>query len=138
MDIASLAMGLIIGLLVGGIGAYLFVRKSSSDVASLAEDLSARVVTKQAEQILRLAESKLDSKKEVIDGTLKHMKDVVNPFLKAGRPHVGLVGYSLPGKADPIRKKMYRSVNHEPSKDERKQGAKELAAKLTSFDYKNQ
>jgi nicotinamidase-related amidase len=70
--------------------------------------------------------------------TLKHMKDVVNPLLKAGRPHVGLVGYSLPGAADPIRKKLYRSINHQPSADERKQGAKELTAKLAAFDYKGQ
>src|ERR1043166_4330262 len=70
--------------------------------------------------------------------TLKHMKDVIDPLLQAGRPHVGLVGYSLPGTADPIRKKMYRSVSHQPSADERKQGAKELAAKLGSFKYAGQ
>jgi hypothetical protein len=70
--------------------------------------------------------------------TLKHMKDVIDPFLKAGRPHAGVVGYSLPGTADPIRKKMYRSVGHLPSAAERKQGAKELAVQLGSFTYKGQ
>jgi nicotinamidase-related amidase len=70
--------------------------------------------------------------------TLEHMKDVVNPFLKAGRKQVGMVGYSLPGKADPIRKKMYRSLEHEPKKKEREQGAEELKAKLASFEYKGQ
>jgi nicotinamidase-related amidase len=70
--------------------------------------------------------------------TLKHMKEVVDPFLKSLRPHVGLIGYSLPGKADPIRKKLYRSVQHEPTKTERTEGAKELAAKLASFNYKGQ
>jgi hypothetical protein len=67
--------------------------------------------------------------------TLKHMKEVVNPFLQAGRLRVGMVGYSLPGKADPIRKKLYRSIGHQPSAEERKQGAKELADKLNSFSY---
>ncbi len=70
--------------------------------------------------------------------TLKHMKDVIDPFLKAGRTHVGIVGYSLPGTADPIRKKMYRSLGHQPGAEERKQGAKELAANLGSFSYKGQ
>ena len=70
--------------------------------------------------------------------TLKHMKDVINPFLKSGRPSVGVIGYSLPGKADPIRMKLYRSVSHQPGGKERKQGAKELADKLGSFSYKGQ
>jgi nicotinamidase-related amidase len=70
--------------------------------------------------------------------TLKHMKDVINPFLMAGRKHVGLVAYSLPGTADPIRKKMYASVKHQPDEKERKEGEKELADKLANFTYKGQ
>src|SRR2546423_13618431 len=35
--------------------------------------------------------------------TLKHMGDVINPFLQAGRQRVGVVGYSLPGTAELIR-----------------------------------
>jgi hypothetical protein len=70
--------------------------------------------------------------------TLKHMKDVIDPFLKAHRDHVGLIGYSLPGTVDPIRKKLYRSVSYQPSADERKQGTKELADKLGSFKYEGQ
>ncbi len=70
--------------------------------------------------------------------TLKHMHDVINPFLKAGRGSVGLVGYSLPGTVDPIRKKMYRSVRYQPNAEERQQGTKELARKLGSFPYKGQ
>jgi hypothetical protein len=70
--------------------------------------------------------------------TLKHMKDVVNPFLKTGRERVSVVGYSLPGTADPIRKKLYRSVGNQPGAAERKQGAKELADKLAGFSYKGQ
>jgi hypothetical protein len=70
--------------------------------------------------------------------TVKHMKDVVNPFLKEHRGRVGLVGYSLPGTADAIRGKLYRSVKHQPNADERQQGTKELAARLSSFSYKGQ
>jgi Isochorismatase family len=70
--------------------------------------------------------------------TLKHMKEVINPFLKAGRDRVGVIAYSLPGTADPIRKKMYRSVGCLPSAQERQQGAKELAIKLGSFKYEGQ
>jgi hypothetical protein len=70
--------------------------------------------------------------------TLKHMKDVIDPFLKAGRGRVGVIGYSLPGTCDPIRRKMYRSTGHQPDAEERKQGVKELAAKLASFVYEGQ
>jgi nicotinamidase-related amidase len=70
--------------------------------------------------------------------TLKHMAVVVNPFLKALRSKVGVVAYSLPGTADPIRKKMYRSVSHEPGADERAAGAKELADKLNAFAYRGE
>jgi hypothetical protein len=67
--------------------------------------------------------------------TLRHMHDVVNPFLSAGRGCVGLVGYSLPGTADPIRKKLYRSAQHQPSSADREQGARELSDKLGRFSY---
>jgi hypothetical protein len=67
---------------------------------------------------------------------LEHMTQVVDPFLKSLRGTVGLVAYSLPGKEDPIRAKLYRSIRHQPSAAERRQGAKELAAKLNSFSYK--
>jgi hypothetical protein len=70
--------------------------------------------------------------------TLKHMQDVINPFLKAGRPHVGLIGFSLPGTADPIRNRLYRSVAHQPRARERKHAASELAAKLGSFAYQGE
>jgi hypothetical protein len=69
---------------------------------------------------------------------LKHVAEVVNPFLKALRGKVGLVAYSLPGREDPIRKKLYRSFHGQPSADERQQGAVELTAKLKGFTYKGQ
>jgi hypothetical protein len=65
----------------------------------------------------------------------EHMRDVVNPFLKALRGRVAVVGYSLPGREDPIRKKLYRSVRGRPGAAERRQGAKELAGKLGGFSY---
>jgi hypothetical protein len=66
---------------------------------------------------------------------LDHMKKVVNPLLQSLRGKVGLVAYSLPGKEDVIRKKLYRSFRARPSATERKQGAAELKAKLASFKY---
>src|SRR5437867_1267911 len=38
---------------------------------------------------------------------LRHMREVVDPFLKSLRGKVGLVAFSLPGTEDPIRQKMY-------------------------------
>src|SRR5262245_47658410 len=63
----------------------------------------------------------------------KHIADVVNPWLKALRGKVGIVAYSLPGKEDEIRKKLYRSIRSTPSESDRKQGAAELAVALTQF-----
>lgn len=68
----------------------------------------------------------------------RHTHEVINPFLKTARGKVSLVMYSLPGGEDPIRKQLYRSFRAKPSDAERRQGAKELAAKLKSFDYKGQ
>jgi hypothetical protein len=69
---------------------------------------------------------------------MDHMKRVVNPFLKALRGKVGLVAYSLPGAEDPVRKKLYRSMRGRPTEEERRQGAKELTARLKSFTYRGQ
>lgn len=69
---------------------------------------------------------------------LDHMKKVVNPFLQSLRGKVAVVGYSLPGREDPIRKKLYRSVRSRPTTPERDQGARELTAKLASFSYKGE
>ncbi|MCC6419243.1 MAG: isochorismatase family protein [Gemmataceae bacterium] len=66
----------------------------------------------------------------------RHTRTVINPFLKALRGKVALVMYSLPGDADPIRKKLYRSFTHRPTAAERRQGQKELTARLTGFNYR--
>src|SRR5437870_4964664 len=68
----------------------------------------------------------------------RHTHEVINPFLKAARSKVSFVMYSLPGGEDPIRKKLYRSLRAKPSDSDRQQGAKELTAKLKSFEYKGQ
>jgi Isochorismatase family len=66
---------------------------------------------------------------------LRHAKIVVNPFLKSLRGRAGLVMYSLPGKEDPIRKKLYRSFRSRPTLSVRKEGERELAEKLKDFSY---
>jgi hypothetical protein len=68
--------------------------------------------------------------------TLDHMRRVVNPLLQSLRGKVGLVAYSLPGRADPIRKKLYRSVHGQPSAAERAEGARALAERLGAFNYR--
>lgn len=65
----------------------------------------------------------------------RHTREVVDPFLKSLRGKVAAVLYSLPGTNDPIRRKLYRSFNHNPGTEERQQGANELAARLRSFNY---
>jgi nicotinamidase-related amidase len=65
----------------------------------------------------------------------RHTREVINPLLKSLRGKAAFVMYSLPGKEDPIRKKLYRSLHTAPSDEERRQGAKALDARLNSFAY---
>jgi nicotinamidase-related amidase len=65
----------------------------------------------------------------------RHTRDVIDPLLKRLRGNVAYVMYSLPGKEDPIRKKLYRSVRGAPSDAERREGAKEMHEKLQGFKY---
>ena len=68
----------------------------------------------------------------------RHTREVINPFLKSLRGKAGLVLYSLPGKEDPIRKKLYRSFRATPTAADRIEGGKELTAKLTGFNYRGE
>ena len=68
----------------------------------------------------------------------RHTREVIQPFLKSLRGKAAFVMFSLPGSEDPIRKKLYRSLRGEPSDDDRRAGARELATKLKSFDYRGQ
>ena len=65
----------------------------------------------------------------------RHTREVIDPLLKRLRPHVAFVMYSLPGKEDSIRKKLYRSFHSRPTKEQRKIGQKELTRTLKSFRY---
>lgn len=66
----------------------------------------------------------------------KHTREVIAPFLQSLRGKVAGVFHSLPGSCDPIRRKLYRSLDHTPTAAERKQGAVELDKKLRGFNYK--
>ena len=68
----------------------------------------------------------------------KHAREVINPVLKSLRGKAAFVMYSLPGNEDPIRKKMYRSFTSKPTEEQRREGAKELDAKLKSFTYRGE
>lgn len=65
----------------------------------------------------------------------RHTREIVKPFINSLRGQAAFVMYSLPGKCDPIRHKLYRSVRHQPSEEERRAGAKELKDELARFKY---
>ena len=67
-----------------------------------------------------------------------HTRKVINPFLKLLRKQGAQVLYSLPGNEDPIRRKLYRSYDHQPTKSMREAGARELKAKLNDFSYRGE
>jgi len=66
----------------------------------------------------------------------RHTRDVIDPFLKRLRGKVGFVMYSLPGPADPIRTKVYRSFDKTPTAEERAAGDRELRQALAAYVYK--
>jgi hypothetical protein len=68
----------------------------------------------------------------------RHTKTVINPFLQSLRGKVAFVMYSLPGPEDAIRKKLYRSFTSTPTETERREGQRELTAKLNSFKYQGE
>ena len=68
----------------------------------------------------------------------RHTREIVKPFINSLRRNVACVLYSLPGKEDPIRHKLYRSFTHRPTAEQRKEGARELKARLSSFKYRGE
>ncbi len=68
----------------------------------------------------------------------RHTKEVIDPFLKRLRSKVAFTMYSLPGPADAIRTKVYRSFAKTPSKNEIAAGEKELRAILAAYPYKGE
>jgi hypothetical protein len=67
-----------------------------------------------------------------------HTKAVIDPFLKKLRGKAAFIMYSLPGPADSVRTKIYRSFTKLPSREEREAGEKELKKVLADFDYTGQ
>jgi hypothetical protein len=65
----------------------------------------------------------------------KHTKEVIAPFLNRLRGRAAFVMYSLPGPADPIRTKVYRSFAKAPAAAERAAGERELRAALAAYRY---
>lgn len=68
----------------------------------------------------------------------RHVRQVVNPFLKSMRGNVALIMNSLPGGEDPIRRKLYRSFRQKTTAQARRKGQVELEQKLKSFSYRGQ
>ena len=68
----------------------------------------------------------------------KHTKDVIDPFLKRLRGKAAFVMYSLPGPADPVRTKVYRSFTKTPTAEERAVGEKELRKVLAAYPYRGE
>lgn len=68
----------------------------------------------------------------------KHTKEVIDPFLKRLRGKAAFVMHSLPGAADPVRTKVYRSFAKTPTAEERAAGEKELRAVLAAYPYRGE
>jgi hypothetical protein len=68
----------------------------------------------------------------------RHTKEVINPFLKRLREKAAFVMYSLPGPADAIRTKVYRSFGKTPDAEERTAAEKELRRVLAAYRYRGE
>ncbi len=68
----------------------------------------------------------------------RHTKEVIDPFLKRLRERVACVAYSLPGPADAIRTKAYRSFTKTPTAEERIEGERELRKTLAAYPYQGE
>lgn len=68
----------------------------------------------------------------------RHTREVIDPFLKRMRKQSKFIMYSLIGEADPIRKKMYRTFDYNPTKEERGTARKLLDQQLHSLSYQGE
>lgn len=66
----------------------------------------------------------------------RHTREVIDPLLKRLRSRVAYTMFSLPGKEDPIRRQLYRSVRSTPTDAQRAAGRDALKKKLHSFSYR--
>ncbi|MFM7071722.1 MAG: cysteine hydrolase family protein, partial [Planctomycetota bacterium] len=65
----------------------------------------------------------------------KHTRQVIDPLLKRLRGKAAFIMYSLPGPADLIRTKVYRSFHKTPTSEERSAGRVELQRMLAAYKY---
>jgi hypothetical protein len=65
----------------------------------------------------------------------RHTKEVIDPLLKRLRGKAAFIMYSLPGSADPLRTKVYRSFEKSPTPEERTSGEAELRKALAAYSY---
>jgi nicotinamidase-related amidase len=65
----------------------------------------------------------------------RHTREVIDPFLKRFRGKAAFIMYSIIGAKDPIRTKLYRTFDYQPTAAERKAAGRELDEKLHTFDY---
>jgi hypothetical protein len=65
----------------------------------------------------------------------EHIRRVVNPFLQRLRSRVGLVGCSMPGVEDDLRKLLYASIHTPPEQLRPAEGRRRLAELLGSWDF---
>jgi hypothetical protein len=68
----------------------------------------------------------------------RHTREVIDPFLKKLRGRAALILYSLIGRKDDLRPKMYRTFSARPSVAERAAATKAVREKLAAFDYKGE
>lgn len=68
----------------------------------------------------------------------RHVRQVVNPLFRRLRKAMGVVGYSLPGVEDPIRKLLYASIQTPPDALNPREGEKRLTEKLGAHAFTGQ
>jgi hypothetical protein len=65
----------------------------------------------------------------------RHTREVIDPFLKRLRGKAAFVMYSIIGAKDPVRTKLYRTFDYQPTAAERAAAGRELKETLNTFDY---
>jgi len=68
----------------------------------------------------------------------RHTREVIDPFLKSMRGKAAFIMYSLIGKKDELRPKMYRTFGYQPDAEERTAATKAVHEKLQNFEYRGQ
>ena len=68
----------------------------------------------------------------------RHLREVVSPFLRRLRPHLGVIGYSLPGVEDWLRRMMYPSICSPPGRQDAARGEQLLAEMRRSLECRGE